>query len=256
MCSTVVAVEDKLNTCDIKRYENPKLKLRNISMYCLWMLMKTFLSLFRMLKENEIKHFLRIQRITGVFTSPDINVNLLIFHWERLERCNYNIRQREIQKSFNPPFFQYVDYTFSDLFFLVFVCLCVISCYSARNATSGQQAFCKHAVYDYRRMFFSLNSIMFCRKQTVKLSLDTPRGMQMMASFLHLSFYWTIRSIHELLECWLCLSECDRWTALVLIMCKHFMLWSNCVLPLFVFLNCVGNKNTHTVYWVNMPVSV
>lgn len=154
-----------------------------------------------------MKNFLRIQRITGVFTSPDINVNLLIFHWERLERCNYNIQQREIQKSFNPPFFQHVDYTFSDLFFLVFVCLCLISYYSARNATSGQQAFCKHAVYNYRRMFFSLNSIMFCRKQPVKLSLDTLRGMQMTASLLRLSFYWTITSVHELLERWLCLSE-------------------------------------------------
>lgn len=139
------------------------------------------------------------------------------------------------------------------LVFLVFVCLCVISCYSARNATSGQQAFSKHAVYHYRRMFFSLNSIMFCRKQTIKLSLDTPRGMQMTASFLHLSFYWSIMSIHELLECWLYLSECDKWTALLLRMCKHLMLWSNCLLSLYVFLVLAGKKNCT---WVNMQVSV
>lgn len=123
----------------------------------------------------------------GIFTGPDKSVNLLISCSETLERCNYNMQRWEIQKSFNPPFFRYVDYTFSDLFFLVFICLCVISCYSARNATSGQQAFCKHVVYDYRRMVFSLNSIMLCRKHTVKLSLDTLRGMQMTPSFLHLS---------------------------------------------------------------------
>lgn len=165
--------------------------------------MKTFL-LF-VLRENKKKRFFqRIQRIKGVFTSPDISLNLRIFYWETLERCNYSMRWWEIQKSFNPPFFQYVDYTFSDLFFLVFICLCVISCYSARNATSGQQAFCKHAVYDYRRMFFSLNSIMFCRKHTVKLSLDTPRGMQMTASFLHLGLYWTIMSIYLNAGCVFC----------------------------------------------------
>lgn len=164
--------------------------------------MKTFRSFIRVLEESRNEAFLRIQRIKGVFTSPDM---CQLTHFPlTVKRCNYSIRQWEIQKSFNPPFFQYVDYTFSDLFFLVFVCLCVILCYSARNATSGQQAFYKHAVYDYRRMFFSLNSIMFCRKQTVKLSLDTQRGMQMTASFLHFSFYWIIMSIHELLECWLC----------------------------------------------------
>lgn len=205
----------------MKRFEKPRLRLENISIYCLRMLMKTFR--WFIIAKGKNLNFLksRIQRM--VFWNkcrlPDFP----------LERCNRSSKwQREIQKSFNPPFFQYVDYTFGDLFFscilFVSVWFCVIQLgMLLLNATSGQQAFCKHAVYDHRGMFFSLNSIMFCRKQTVKLSLDTLRGMQMTVAFVHLRFDWTIMSIHEHLECCASLSESDKIMTLMLIMQKYIM---------------------------------
>lgn len=120
------------------------------------------------------------------------------------------------------------------------------------NATSGQQAFCKHAVYDHCRMFFSLNSITFGWQQTLKLSLATLRGVQMMVSFLHLSFDWPIMSIQELLECWVCLSGSDRWTALMLIMYRHLILWTSySTVP--AFLSWIWKK-VHA-YWVNASFS-
>lgn len=172
-----------------------------------------------------------------------------VFHRYRLERCNYNILQGEIQKSFNPSFFRYVDYTFSDFFFLALFASALFRVIQLGmllfNATSGQQAFCKHAVYDHRGMFFPLISIMFCREQTVKLSLDTLRGSQMMVSSPHLGFDWSIMNIHELLEWWVCLSECDKRTGLMLagIQCYGHALPSQTA-TVYGFLNVV-EKNIH-----------